>query len=276
MTSFSQEATALQGMGLLPKQGYLSPERFAAPYKNTEEFWQGLATPLLLPIGNGLVACFYAARAIWSVLRTVGNLAICKPIAASDALSDLSVEISLGLAVGIMAPINMLCSAIELVLRIASCWITGKEIEDDLSKENWFKKFAAEVKEIDHLLPSSNYFMNRFFNRYKEVSEFLGGAFYTVGIPFETGFHSLYHALRAVENALNCIANVIIAKPLHAQERFSNTSVDLSLSISLAIMTPINAIVQGIEVMTRLGTTWVSACMEGEEPSYRGSSHKFA
>ncbi|WP_019215340.1 hypothetical protein [Legionella tunisiensis] len=268
MTSFAQEAANLQEMGLLPKPDYFSPERLLTPYQNTSEFWKGLAKPIYLPIANGLAVCFYAARAIWSALRTVGNLAICKPIAAGEACSDLSANLALGLAMGIMAPINMLCSAIELVFKIASCWITGKEIEDDLSKKNWFKKFANEVTGLEHLLPSPKYFMNRFFNKYKDVGDFLGGLFYTVGSPFETGFHSLYHALQAVKNALNCIANVIIAKPLHAQECFLDTSVDLSLSLSLAIMTPINACVQGIEVLTRLGTTWVSACMEGEDQDY--------
>ncbi|KTD04136.1 hypothetical protein [Legionella feeleii] len=266
MTSFSGEMASLEQMGLLPDYKVTS-------YKNTGEFWLGLAKPVYLPIANGLTACFYAARAIWSVLRTIGNLAICKPVAASDALSDLGTEISLGLIMGVMAPINMLCSAMQFMFNIASCWIAGKEITDDLSKKDWFKKLATDAGEVGHLLPSSKYFMNRFFNKYKDVGSFLGTVFYTAGIPIETGCHSLYHALRAVENALNCIANVIIAKPLHAQECFRDTSVDLSLTISLAIMTPINAMVQGIEVMTRLGTTWVSACMEGEDREYRGTGH---
>lgn len=264
MTSFSGEMASLDELGLLPNYKVTS-------YKNPGEFWLGLAKPAYLPIANGLAACFYAVRAIWSVLRTVGNLVICKPMAASDALSDLSVEVSLGLLMGVMAPINLLCSAMEFMFNIASCWIAGKEITDDLSKNSWFKKFATDAGEVEHLLPSSKYFMNRFFNRYKDVGNFLGGVFYTAGMPIETGFHSLHHALRAVENALNCIANVIIARPLHAQECFRDASVDLSLTLSLAIMTPINALVQGIEVITRLGTTWVSACMEGEEPAYRGS-----
>ncbi|STX44439.1 Dot/Icm secretion system substrate [Legionella donaldsonii] len=264
MTSFSGEMASLEQLGLLPNSKVTS-------YKNPGEFWLGLAKPAYLPIANGLAACFYAVRAIWSVLRTVGNLVICKPMAASDALSDLSVEVSLGLLMGVMAPINLLCSAMEFMFNIASCWIAGKEITDDLSKKNWFKKFATDAGEVEHLLPSSKYFMNRFFNSYKDVGNFLGGVFYTAGMPIETGFHSLHHALRAVENALNCIANVIIARPLHAQECFRDTSVDLSLTLSLAIMTPINALVQGIEVITRLGTTWVSACMEGEDPAYRGS-----
>lgn len=266
MTSFSGEMASLEQMGLLPDYKVTS-------YKNTGEFWLGLAKPVYLPIANGLTACFYAARAIWSVLRTIGNLAICKPVAASDALSDLGTEISLGLIMGVMAPINMLCSAMQFMFNIASCWIAGKEITDDLSKKDWFKKFATDAGEVGHLLPSSKYFMNRFFNKYKDVGSFLGTVFYTAGIPIETGCHSLYHALRAVENALNCIANVIIAKPLHAQECFRDTSVDLSLTISLAIMTPVNAMVQGIEVITRLGATWVSACMEGEEREYRGTGN---
>lgn len=272
MASYKQEVKTLQTGGLLPDAHYLSPERFVTPYQNTDEFWLGLGKPLYLPMANGLASCFYAVRAIWTALRVVGNLAICKPVAAGAAFDDLSIEISLTLALGIMAPINMLCSAIEFLFKTVSCWIAGKEISDDLSQQDWFQKFATESQELHHLLPSSKYFKNRFFNKYNDVGDFLGGAFYTIGIPFETGFHSLFQALESVYAALNCIANVIIAQPQQAEECFSNTSMHLSLSLSLAIMTPINLCVQAIEVLTRLGTTWVSACMEGEQ-EYRGSGY---
>jgi len=39
----------------------------------------------------------------------------------------------------------------------------------------------------------------------------------------------------------------------------------MSLAISLAFMSPINAILDGLAFLSRMGTTWVTACTENEE-----------
>ncbi len=264
--SFTKELNDLVKDRLLPGNNYLSTEQFFTPYENSTQLASGLLKIGIFPIINGLSACMYGAITIWATMRAVGNLLILKPGHALDAFVDCSASLSLALLVAVMAPIQALTASVELLTRIITSWFTGQEPQDDLSKLGLFAKISAESDHYNHLLPSSTYFQSsRFFSPYKNVTSVIGQLSSPVVTLFKTGYASLDHAVNAVISALNGIANVIICKPRHALEDLNNIGVHLSLSFALAVMTPINALVESIAFISRLGSTWVDACIGTSE-----------
>ncbi|EHL30054.1 hypothetical protein [Legionella drancourtii] len=264
--SFTDELNALVKGGLLPDNNYLSTKRFFTQYENSVQFESGILKIGVLPIINGLAACMYGAAAIWATMRAVGNLLILKPGHALDAFVDCSTNLSLSLLIAVMAPIHALTDSVELLTRIITSWFIGKEPQDNLSKLGLPAKISAESNHYNHLLLSSTYFQeSRFFSPYKDVTSFLGQLISPANAFIETGFSSLSQALKAVISALNGIANVIICKPKHALEDFSDLGVHLSLSFTLAVMTPINTLIESLALLSRLGSTWVDACLGTSE-----------
>lgn len=165
-----------------------------------------------------------------------------------------------------MAPIHALASAIELLTRTVSSWFTGEEPRKDLSKLGFIAKFAEENAKRDDLLPSSTYLNKaRFFGRYNNVFEFLGQLINPAIIGIDTGINCLYRALLAANASIQCLVNLVICKPRHAKDNLVDFGVNLSLSASLLVMTPVNAIVEAIALITRLGATWLNTCFQGDE-----------
>ncbi|MFT4060199.1 MAG: type IV secretion protein Dot [Legionella sp.] len=250
---------------IVPESSYFSAKRFINPYENSKQFWEMLLKVGYLPIVNGLKACYYATRALWATVRAVGNLLIIKPGYAVDALRECSANLVLAFCSAIMAPVRALTASIELLTRILSSWFIGKE-SDDLSKMRLVDRFKKAYNSYGDLLPSSSYFQSsRFFSPYENVMDFLGQLFSPLTTELDSGFRSLGHAFKAVISALDAIANVIICKPRHALENVQNLSMHLSLSFALAIMAPINALVESIVFISRLGSTWIAACASPEE-----------
>lgn len=270
---FTDELKALVKGGLLPDNNYLSTKRFLTQYENSVQLGDGLLKIGFFPIINGLLTCFYATKAIWATVRAVGNLLILKPGYALDAFFDCSANLSLSLLVAVMAPIHALTGSVELLTRIITSWFIGQEPQDDLSKLGLSAKINAESNHFNDLLPSSNYFRSsRFFSPYKNVTSFIEQLSSPVVTLFKTGYSSLNQAVNAVISALDGIANAIICKPRHALANLSDLGVHLSLSFVLAVMAPINALVESIAFISRLGSTWVDACIgtseEKPNPSY--------
>lgn len=270
MANLSTEMKRLYEEGLFPKSNYFSTERFATHYNNTQEFWYGLIKPIRLPILNALSAGYYALRAVWATLRAIGNLLILKPGPVGAALNDLAVHSSLSIALAVMAPIHVLSASLELLTRTISSWF-GPE-EPEVLSASVYAKYIEEVKELNKLAPfppfTNTYISGpKFFTPYKEIGKFFSGLISPIAVPLETGYHSLHQASKGVIAALNCMANLLICKPNHTYESANDVGVHLSLAVYLAVMTPVNMIVEAMAVITCLGTTWFSACTDSEEPS---------
>ncbi len=272
--NYSNELNQLTKDGYLPDSNYLSAERFTAPFENSAEFWCHVVISGGLPLVNGLATCAYAARAVWAVMRAVGNLLILKPSYMLDALEDVSSCITLGLCLAVMAPIHALTNSIELLTRLMASWFVGQEPLETLSERGLGNKFSKEIDKHPTTLPSRAYFQSsRFFAPYKDATALIGQFFSPVAITFETSFDSLVRALKAVAEAIDLLTNIAICKPRHALQNARNLGINFSLSLGLAVMTPINALVESFAFVTRLLSTWVDACQADEQQSeYRRMS----
>ncbi|MDR3503360.1 MAG: type IV secretion protein Dot [Legionella sp.] len=264
--NYHDEFTELTKNGLLPDSNYLSPQRFTNHFADSVEFWSHIGISCGLPLVNSLATCYYAARAVWAVMRAVGNLLILKPRYMAEALDDVGSNITLGICVAVMAPIHALTNAVELLTRLIASWFVGEEPRENLSQRGFIGKFSKEIDKHPTTLPSAAYFKStRFFAPYNDAVNLIGQFFSPVVITVESGFDSLVHAAKAVTAAIDLITNIVICKPRHALEDVRDLGVHFSLSLSLAIMTPINAIAEGLAFITRLLSTWVNACRADEQ-----------
>jgi hypothetical protein len=267
MMPLSEQIAELQENQLLPNSKYISRARFLTHYENTKEFWEdGFGNIIVAPLFNTLVATYYTLNAVWATLRAVGNLLILKPVAAGEALYDFGTCITLTVALAAMAPIHALTAAIELLTRTASSWFTGAEPQEQWNP-SLEERFAHEMKHFRSLLPTKNYLnSSKFFRSHENVTSFLSSVYSPVGTFLGSGLFSLDQAFKAVISAIDCLANLAICKPQHALDALGYVGIHTSLAIALALMAPVNALVYGIACITRLGSTWVSACLDSEEP----------
>lgn len=269
MANLQDEIDSLIKNRALPNSEYISIERFVNNYACSDAFVDGLLSVPIFPIHNALQACYHATAAIWATLRAVGDLLILKPQDSMAAFQDAGAYITLTVALLVMAPIHALTYSLELLTRTVSSWFTGQESLQTLSQVGFIGSLSKQYEGHGECLPSADYFKgSRFFSPYNKGQDVLKQAAAPIGAFVGTGFRSLTCALDAVVNALECIINVAICKPRHAAENISNVGINLSLAVSLALMAPINALVEGIAFVSRLGTTWVNACVgEGEQVS---------
>lgn len=262
MTDYSKDLEFLTKNQLFPDSDYFKPERFTKPYANTKEFYEGIMTIPCLPIANGVAACFYAIRTVWAALRAIGNLLILKPGFAGEATQDLGVYGVLTLSLAVMAPINALVTTLELLTRIISSWFSGKESVEDLSKLDYKTQWTTEAEKYKRFLPSTTYFnRERFFSPYKNVFDCLGQLAAPIISPVQSSVGFLQQALTAIFFAIDGISNLVIGKPQHALQDFRYCSIHTSLSLSLAVMTAINPVIEAAAFLSRLGSTWFQACM---------------
>ncbi|RUR11672.1 type IV secretion protein Dot [Legionella sp. km772] len=265
MTNYNEELKTLSDNGLLPDNHYLAAKRFTRPYSNQGEFYYGIATIAYVPIVNGLSACVYAMRAVWATMRALGNLLILKPGYTVDAVRDAGFHSLLTIGLAVMAPINALTSSLELLTRTIASWFSGEEPIADLSPLSFSARSAQESEQYKTLLPSSSYFKgSRFFTPYQDALQCLGQLAAPVASGVSSGFSSLYQAAHAISAAINGLSNLVICKPRHALENVRDCSIHASLALSLAVMAPINALVEGLAFISRLGATWLSACIQPE------------
>lgn len=270
--NYHDEFTALTNHGMLPNSNYLSPQRFAAHFPDSADFWSHLALTAGLPIVNGLATCYYAVRAVWALIRAVGNLLILKPRYVAEALDNAASNIALSLCVAVMAPIHALTNSVAVLTRLIASWFIGEEPTENLSQRGLIKKFSKEINKHATMLPSSSYFKNsRFFAPYDDAVDLIGQGFAPVGIALQSGFYSLVQAANAVTDAINLLTNIAICKPRHALQDTRNLSVHFSLAVGLAVMTHINALVEGLSFFSRLLSTWIHACGsdDKQENSYQ-------
>jgi hypothetical protein len=265
MTTLASEIEKLTSIGLLPDSDYLEKNRFITPYSKLTQFGVDLAYFPGLPIATALGAAYYSIGAVWATLRTIGNLLILRPGYAAESISDVGIDLTLAVGLAVMTPIHALISGITLLTRTIASWLRGEEPRDDLTKISLMEKFTLENKE-PYLLLSADYFnKSRFFSPYKNVTKFLGQTIAPVATVVSSAFECLLHALGAISAAIKLLGNIVICKPRHALENARDLSVDISLTLSIALMTPINAIVETIAIVSRLGSTWVAACMRGDD-----------
>lgn len=268
MANYREEINYLMEIGLVPSKDYIAPERFITHYADTTQFWGGLSAVAFLPIINGLGACYYAARTMWATLRAIGNLLILKPGLAGEAITDAGFGLTMSICLAVMAPIHALTQSIEVITRTISSWFVGKENVENLSENGLLTEFVTNVKPYQRAgkLFSANYFnKSRFFSTYEGAFDCLAQMASPITTIFTTGYYSLSEACSGVNSAIECLANLLICKPGHALENLRDLSVHFSLAIGLAVMTPINALVESIAFISRLGSTWVSACTSPED-----------
>jgi hypothetical protein len=264
--NYHDEFTDLTKNGLLPDHNYLSSQRFTTQFPSSADFWSHVGISCGLPLVNSLATCYYAARAVWAVMRAVGNLLILKPRYMADALNDVSSNITLGVCVAVMAPIHALTHSVELLTRLIASWLAGEEPREDLSQHGLIGKFSEELDMHPTTLPSTAYFKGaRFFAPYKDALSLIDQLFSPVVITVDSGFSSLTQAVKGVAAAIDLITNIAICKPRHALEDIRDLGVHFSLSLGLAIMTPINALTESLAFITRLLSTWVDACRADEQ-----------
>ncbi|MFJ1268253.1 type IV secretion protein Dot [Legionella lytica] len=264
--NYHDEFTTLTKSGILPDSNYLSPQRFTTHFSNSGEFWGSLALTAGLPIMNALATCYYTARAVWAAMRAVGNLLILKPRYTAEALNDVASNITLSICIGVMAPIHALTNSVTVLTRLIASWFVGEEPREDLSQRGLVEKFSKEINKHTTTLPSSAYFKStRFFAPYNDAVELISQGFAPLGIGFQSGFYSLAQAAEAVTNAINLLTNIAICKPRHALQDVRNLGVHFSLAVGLAVMTPINALVESLSFFSRLLSTWVHACGDDDQ-----------
>lgn len=271
MANLQKEINSLINNKFLPDGEYLSIKRFTNNFADCDKFVEGLFSVPIFPISNALYACYHAAAAIWATLCAVGDLLILKPHDSKAAFQDAGVHITLTVALLAMAPIHALTYSLELLTRTVSSWFTGQESLTSLSQTGFIDSWSKEYKIHEKRLPSADYFKgSRFFSSYNKGSDVLKQAVAPFDAFVDTGFGALACALEAVTNALRCVINLAICKPKHATENISYIGINLSLAVSLALMAPINALVEGIVLTSRLGSTWVKACVGEDEPAPAG------
>lgn len=265
--NFQTELYKLRQHQLLPNKSYISRSRFTSHFENSGDFWVQLGKTVGLPIVNALYAFAHAVSALWSLLRAVGNLLIVKPKFAGDAFGDMRGHFVLSLGLAVMAPIHVLTFPLEVLARTLTSWFVGEEPVEDLSRQTLFQKFSQIINEHPETLPSKVYFTgqgnnSRFFSPYQSAWAPIAQFVSPITIIFKSALHAITQALEAVLSTINLVTNLLICKPRHALEDLRDVTVGSSLAIALALMTPVNALVEAGVFVTRLGTTWVHACMD--------------
>lgn len=280
MPNLQDEVRVYEDFNRLPKPDYFRDQRFTTGYETPADFWEGVENIPALPILNGLNAIWESLKAVWATMRAVGNLLILHIGDANAAIKDAGVHATLAIALAAMAPIHALTSSVELLTRTISSWFVSDE---DFMGSSIKQLFTTEINDMKSLggqaiLPNQSYFnKDRFFKPYKSSGEFLWATAAPITTGLQTGAFSLLYTLVAVHSAIKCITNLVIYKPNHALEDLRKLGVYTTLAVSLALMTPINALVEGIAWITRLGTTWKEAIFhlqqEGNESEFsrRGS-----
>jgi hypothetical protein len=256
MVNLRSEFDALQQEGILPDKNYFS--RFSKPYDNIADFWDGLITLITSPLVHTAATIFYAIYAVDAVLRTVGNLLIIEPVAAFYALADVSPHLAIVFAVVVMAPIHALTAALEVLTRTILSWFS-EEPKAGLTELSFGETFKKQSENSTFLLSSKNINRGRFFAPHKDVLSFLNSVATPLVSGIGSGFSSLSHAAQAVYLAIQLFANLVIAKPKHAGECARDFGVQATLAILLALMIPINVLVDFIAFITKLGSTWVDS-----------------
>ena len=265
MTIFKNEIEQLVNNDYLPGANYWSSNRYIKPYKDTGMFWNGVLSVVKMPLLNTVLAFEYALLSIWAIVRAIGNLLIIKPSYAMDAAYDVSTYATLSIALAIMAPIHALTYSVEILTRLVTSWFSEKATDNATNDASPNLTYEARFFNTYHLfnqfLPSATYIEeNKFIDPHENVLSFLYSAAFPFILMGFNGFYALTEALLLMINATECLTNLLIAKPQEALVNVQDMGIDLSLSISLALMTPINGMVGAIAFITRLGSTWISAC----------------
>lgn len=268
MSDYNAEIEQLQKYLLLPSMDLIQPSRFISNYKTPEDLWWGIASPITQPIFGLITSLVEALRSVWGILRFIGNVLILKFNDAGTALQDASVYFVLSLAVALTSPVNAALYTIELLTRVVTSWFTPEESDANLLQTGFSEKFTnkADGYVSSNLLPSENYLKRMgFFNKYSTVSQFFVQVAKPVIKPVTNVGYSFEHVVFSVIEALYGVSYLLIGQPMHAGEAFLNTSVEFSLSVALAVMAPVNALVNTIPIATRLGSTWYDAVFSSDE-----------
>ena len=142
---------------------------------------------------------------------------------------------------------------------------------------NFAAKSSEEIQKNKSLLPSSTYFKSsRFFSPYQDALQCLEQLAAPAVSVFSSSLGSLYQAANAINSAISCLTNLAICKPRHALENLRDCSIHTSISLALIVMAPINALVESLAFISRLGTTWISACIQPETADAEVSNLKFS
>lgn len=266
MTHYRQILNELFESRLLPGKRFIAAERYFKPYENENSFYTGILLIPYFSIMVGISFMNYALHAVWATLRAVGNLLILKPDHATAAMVDVGFYSLLTIALAVMAPIHALAHAFKALTRTISSWFMEQEPTNGLTELSFVETAAIKIKHVDDLLPSSTYFKSsRFFSPYGDAFDCIQQFARPIGTTARSIFHILNNALAAIYSAIKGLTNILICKPKHALENWRDCGVYTSIIFSLALMAPVNALVEALAFVCRLATTWVSACANSAE-----------
>ena len=282
MTDFFKESKKLQENKLLLSSRDFTKVKYTAIYSNVGSLWTNAALPVITPIANAFLSIVWASSAAWAALRTVGNLLIMKPNLALNAFDDFGARFVLSIAMALMAPVNLILGTITLLTRLVSTWfklpsiiaserlkaepmdINSGQTAPKTFLEKLVNESSTQVK--NDLLPSEKYINSaKFFTPIKSVTDLLGTVLSPVGMPIRGAVNSAVKGVQTAYELLICVSNLLICKPKHAGDSLRNAGAHLTLSLALAAMIPVNALIEALIVMTRLGSTWKAAITDGND-----------
>jgi|GEM_PF-5299827 len=260
-----------QNHNLLISSSYLNNTRFTRAYRSKEDLWGSLTNPLIMPCTNLVFMTGYALRTIYALLRLVGNLLILKKDDAKNAGLDASARFSLMLAHAIMAPINALAYSATLFTRLVASWINNSRAtvsQEDLdSLDRKFHNAANELPSYVAFGDETELASHGFFKPYQDLSELAQGVFSPILETTISAAVLIHQTLLATWSALSCVSNLLIGQLSLANDNLKDVGVHGSLMIGLATITPIQALITSISVITNIGATWHSACIDSENAS---------
>lgn len=261
-----------QKHNLLISSSYLNNTRFTRAYRSKEDLWGSLSNPLIMPCTNLGFMTVYALKTIYALLRLVGNLLILKKDDAMNAGLDASARFSLMLAHAIMIPINALAYSAALFTRLAACWINPfpAATEDTPELESFDTKFDKATEALSNYVAfgdETELVNHGFFRPYRDLYELAQGVFSPILETTISAAVLIHQTLLATWSALSCVSNLLIGQLSLANDNFKDIGVHGSLMIGLAIITPIHALITSISVITNIGATWHSACIDSENAS---------
>ena len=118
----------------------------------------------------------------------------------------------------------------------------------------------VSILQDEGILPNWNYLhSSRFTAPYEHIGAFWEEVRSPVVLPIINGLYAVYYALRAVWSALSALSSLCIFRPGEAIDASLDFGVHISLAIALGVMAPVNAIIQSVELLTRIIASWFSA-----------------
>lgn len=268
--NYEKQRLEAQQAGLIPsKQKMFNKKRFYAVYDHVFDFWKGLAMPFLMPLSGLFQTIIKMCEAAWALIRVVGNLLIIKPALASVALKDSAFYFSVAVTILVTMPINAVLFSAELFSRNIASWLSKEqERTTDLPNTSLYQRFTKGIEPCikAYAIPTqTNVNKAKFFTPYTGFNEVVIQVITPVAKTADNLIQCLSEILQAIYDLLTSASNLVIAKPQHALDDLKSVSIHLAISIVLAVVIPVNVLLDTTATVSRFGATWYNAYNSEEE-----------